>query len=130
MKWEEDPSELLKLLNSASVDTALWLGHQSSRRTARRKYLELARRWHPDKWSLQGELCVAVATDVTKSLVQAYEQAMRDLPHDDNRVTCEDDDEDREVYEFASWVGVAFEGMAEVYRERRRVTGGASTARQ
>merc|ERR1711971_1036891 len=94
MRWEVEPSELLRLLSSASVDTALWLGHQASRRKARRKYLELARRWHPDKWSLQGELCIAIATDVTKCLVHAYEQAMRDLPQDNDRVTCEDDDED------------------------------------
>jgi len=88
------------------------------------RYRQLARKWHPDKWSLQGEQSVAVATDVTKSLVLAYEWMNKNLPPDDLRVSCEDADEEAEVYEFASWVGIAFEGMFEVYKERKGVTRG------
>ena len=48
----------------------------------------------------------------------AYEQACIELPDPPNHVGglhsyTEDDDENRECYEFASWVGVSFKGMEE-----------------
>ena len=51
-------------------------------------------------------------------LVWAYEQACIELPDPPNHVGglqsyTEDDDENRECYEFASWVGVSFKGMEE-----------------
>lgn len=123
--WEEDANELLKLLESSAANNAeSWLGRQSSRRAARKQYLLLARKWHPDKWSMQGEASIAVATEVTKCLVCAYEWMKKNLPPDDLRVVCEDADEEAEVYEFASFVGIAFEGMFKVYAERRGVTQG------
>lgn len=123
--WEEDAGVLLNLLDNADACNAeAWLGRQHSRRAARRQYLSCARRWHPDKWTRQGEQCVAVATEVTKCLVRAYEAIMKLLPSDSCTVSCEDEDEDREVYEFASWVGVAFDGMFDVWKHRKGVTGG------
>lgn len=122
MAWEEEPSKLLELTSEckhASWD--LWIGDHATQRAARRKYLSLARRWHPDKWALQGEDSVAVATEITKHLVRAYEQAMRELPRDPAAVSCEDEDEEREVNEFASWVGISFEGMATIYNQRKGV---------
>ena len=46
-------------------------------------------------------------------LVRAYEQLCIDLPRApaDDCAGAEDDDETRECYEFASWVGVSFHGM-------------------
>jgi hypothetical protein len=125
MPWEEDAGRLLALLESSTPCNAeAWLGQQSSRRAARKQYLLLARKWHPDKWNMQGEQCIAVATAVTKALVNAHDWMSKNLPPDDLRVSCEDADEEAEVYEFASWVGVAFEGMFEVYKERKGVTRG------
>lgn len=125
MPWEEDASKLLELLETSSTCNAEdWLGRQSSRRAARKQYLLLARKWHPDKWSMQGEASVAVATEVTKCLVRAYEWMNKNLPAEDFKVSCEDEDEEAEVFEFASWVGVAFEGMFKVYKERKGVTRG------
>lgn len=125
MPWEEDAGRLFALLESSTPCNAeAWLGQQSSRRAARKQYLLLARKWHPDKWSMQGEQCIAVATAVTKALVNAHDWMSKNLPPDDLRVSCEDADEEAEVYEFASWVGVAFEGMFEVYKERKGVTRG------
>eukprot|EP00747_Dinoflagellata_sp_TGD_P188332 gnl/TRDRNA2_/TRDRNA2_47202_c0_seq2.p1 gnl/TRDRNA2_/TRDRNA2_47202_c0~~gnl/TRDRNA2_/TRDRNA2_47202_c0_seq2.p1 ORF type:complete len:358 (-),score=76.62 gnl/TRDRNA2_/TRDRNA2_47202_c0_seq2:40-1020(-) len=124
MPWEEEPSELVAYLEQRGKGkyTAEWLlGRHSTKKAARRRYLELARKWHPDKWAQQGEASVAVATDLTKCLVLAYEQLMKDLPQESSAVSCEDDDEDREVCEFASWVGVSFVGMKEVYAERKGV---------
>lgn len=128
MPWEEDAGKLLALLEtkSSATNTAeSWLGRHSSRRDARKQYLLLARKWHPDKWARQGEQSVAVATDVTKCLVCAYEWMNKNLPPDDLRVHCNDADEEAEVYEFASFVGIAFEGMFEVWKERRGVTRGS-----
>jgi len=123
--WEEDPAQLLEMLDQRGGCTfEVWLGRQATRRLARKEYLALARRWHPDKWALQGEHCTSAATEVTKALVRAYDQAMRELPQETGIISCEDEDEEREVYEFASWVGVAFEGMFEVWKERRGVTAG------
>lgn len=125
MPWEEDPSKLLTLLErTGPLDAEAWLGRQSSRRQARKQYLQLARKWHPDKWCMQGDQSIAVATDVTKSLVGAHEWMSKNLPPDDLRAACEDEDEEAEVYEFASWVGIAFPGMFAVYKERRGVTHG------
>lgn len=125
LPWEEDAQQLLALLDQkGDCGAAQWLGQHSTRRSARRQYLLLARKWHPDKWAMQGEQCVQVATDVTKHLVRAYETLMRELPKESGMVSCEDEDEDREVWEFASWVGVAFEGMHEVWKERKGVTAG------
>lgn len=126
MPWEEDAAELLGLLDALpQARYASWLGQHASRRTARKRYLTLARRWHPDKWAMQGDHCTAAATEVTKCLVKAYEKAAKDLPADvDEWANCEDSDEDREVNEFASWVGISFVGMKEVWKERRGVTTG------
>jgi len=122
--WEEDSGTLLSLLdNSSACNAEAWLGRHHSKKAARKQYLACARRWHPDKWSKQGEQSVAVATEVTKCLVRAYETTMKLLPPDCT-VSCEDDDEDRECYEFASWVGVAFDGMFDVWKERKGVTSG------
>lgn len=124
MDWEESPTFLLELLAERRPALERWLGQHQSRRAARKQYLVLARRWHPDKWALHGEHCVAVATDVTKSLVKAYEEANRELPRDAYTVTCDDDDEDREVYEFASWVGISFDGMVDEWKKRKGVAAG------
>jgi len=123
--WEEEATSLLELLEPRGPSGfTRWLGPQSDRRSARKQYLLLARKWHPDKWAMQGEHCVGAATEVTKCLVQAYEEAMRDLPKESGMVSCEDNDEEREVWEFASWVGVSFAGMHEVWKERKGVTAG------
>eukprot|EP00929_Paragymnodinium_shiwhaense_P006799 TRINITY_DN110759_c0_g1_i1.p1 TRINITY_DN110759_c0_g1~~TRINITY_DN110759_c0_g1_i1.p1 ORF type:complete len:295 (-),score=107.26 TRINITY_DN110759_c0_g1_i1:39-923(-) len=128
MPWEESPSALHELLSQPNAVGAMWkkwLGDEhETKKGARKKYLMLARKWHPDKWSLQGEHCVSVATDVTKCLVAAYDKAMKDLPSDREIISCEDEDEEREVFEFASWVGVAFEGMFETWKHRKGVTSG------
>jgi hypothetical protein len=126
MPWEEDASKLVKLLKAPNItrDAEVWLGRQTSRRLARKQYLLLARKWHPDKWTTQGELSIGVATDVTKCLVLSFEHLKKNLPADEVRVSCQDADEEAEVYEFASWVGIAFEGMFELYKERRGVTHG------
>lgn len=116
--WEEDSTTLMSLLDGEGHWES-WLGQHTSARPARKQYLSLARRWHPDKWVRQGDACVAIATEVTKSLVQAYEQAMRALPTES--VETGDDDDEREVYEFASWVGICFDGMFDVWRERKGV---------
>lgn len=125
MSWEENPSHLLKLLQDGErgcTNAEEWLGLQTSRKTARRAYLGIARRWHPDKWMNQGEPSVAVANDVTKCLVRAYEHMIKTIPAQiEEKESCLDEDEDREVFEFASWVGIAFEGMHEVYRHRKGV---------
>jgi len=125
MAWEEDPGKLTELLKVAPGSAhERWLGKHETKKTARRQYLLLARKWHPDKWALQGDTCVQVATDVTKCLVAAYEKAMKDLPADTAYVSCEDEDEEREVNEFASWVGISFQGMHEVWKQRKRMTAG------
>ena len=131
MDWEETPSKLLDLLerNTPGIGklalSDAWLGSHSERRSARKRYLLLARKWHPDKWAVQGALCVSIATEVAKRLVMAYEQACKELPNVAPPATSsyaqEDNDEDRECYEFASWVGISFKGMEEVWRERRGV---------
>lgn len=123
MPWEEDPAQLLGLLSQpAAAPFEEWIGRHETKKPARKQYLQLARRWHPDKWAMQGDACVAVATEVTKALILAYDKAMRELPADRAIVSCEDEDEDREVFEFASWVGIAFEGMEELWKQRKRVT--------
>jgi len=127
--WEEHANTLLQLLETSACDYTDWFGETlAHKRAARKLYLRLARRWHPDKWAASGEDCVEVATEVTKALVRAYEEAMKKLPVDAQlfaaAAATEDEEEDREVWEFASWVGVAFEGMHEVWKERRKVTGG------
>ncbi|CAE8742233.1 unnamed protein product, partial [Polarella glacialis] len=119
-----DAVKLLQMLDApptkAGDRTSLadaWLGRHAARRAARKCYLQLARKWHPDKWALQGPVCVEVATDVTKNLVSAYEQACRELPNDTaNSSVREDNDEEREVSEFASSVGISFQGMQEVWK--------------
>mmetsp|Transcript_56962 Transcript_56962/g.133219 ORF Transcript_56962/g.133219 Transcript_56962/m.133219 type:complete len:255 (+) Transcript_56962:54-818(+) len=132
MDWEENPARLLELLMkdtkhgiSSLALAESWLGNHTERRSARKKYLLLARKWHPDKWAVQGERCVSIATAVAKELVLAYEQACKELPHAAPAPTTayarEDDDEDRECYEFASWVGISFRGMEDVWKERRGV---------
>merc|ERR1712014_481821 len=121
MQWEENPSELSELLDQRSKNYEQWIGRHDTKKAARRHYLKLARRWHPDKWALQGDHCVAVATDVTKSLVSAYERAMKELPAEKTMISCEDEDEEREVFEFASWVGISFDGMFEVWKQRKGV---------
>merc|ERR1719401_920795 len=129
MPWEENAAELAELITAPAAGPLheKWLGTHKTRKAARKQYLLLARKWHPDKWSMQGEASVAVATDVTKCLVLAYEWMNKNLPPDDLRgpVSCDDEDEDAEVFEFASWVGIAFEGMSKVYKERRGVTRGS-----
>jgi len=127
MPWEEDACKLMKMLEGFHTrDADLWVGSHTSRRLARKKYLMLARKWHPDKWGTQGDAVVGVATDVTKYLILSYEHLIKTLPLDDAGTICrDDDDEDVEVWEFASWVGVAFEGMAELYKMRKGVTRGA-----
>ncbi|CAK0884300.1 unnamed protein product [Prorocentrum cordatum] len=124
MDWEESSAILLELLAERRPAMERWLGGHESRRGARKRYLLLARRWHPDKWALHGEHCAAVATDVTKCLVRAYEEANRELPRDAYTVTCDDEDEDREVYEFASWVGISFDGMVDEWKKRKGVAAG------
>lgn len=125
MAWEEDPAILYQMLQEQTTGMRPWLGSHATRRLARRQYIQLARRWHPDKWSVQGALCQEVATEVTKGLVRAYEEAVRELPSEETAgATAEDEDEEREVWEFASWVGVAWDGMFEVWKERKGVTGG------
>ncbi|CAE7449795.1 mcl1 [Symbiodinium necroappetens] len=127
MDWEESPARLLELLERTVGIGRLalceaWLGCHSERRSARKRYLLLTRKWHPDKWAVQGERCVSLATEVAKQLVRAYEQACKELPNVvPPSTTCaaqEDNDEDRECYEFASWVGISFKGMEEVWKER------------
>jgi len=126
MAWEEDPASLFEMLQHHTTGMRPWLGSHASRRLARRQYIQLARRWHPDKWAVQGAFCQEVATEVTKCLVRAYEEAVRELPtaEDASGTTAEDEDEEREVWEFASWVGVAWDGMFEVWKERKGVTAG------
>ena len=131
MDWEEAPAKLLDLLERKTAGIGklavceAWLGCHTERRSARKKYLLLTRKWHPDKWAVQGELCVSIATEVAKQLVMAYEQACKELPNSAPASTTfaaqEDNDEDRECHEFASWVGVSFKGMEEVWKERRGV---------
>lgn len=123
--WEENADELLDLMEQPPGPSyARWLGTHETKKSARWHYLQLARRWHPDKWAMQGVHCVALATEVTKCLVCAYDRAMKDLPADRGLVSCEDEDEEREVCEFASWIGISFKGMHEVWKERKGVTGG------
>eukprot|EP00933_Yihiella_yeosuensis_P016156 TRINITY_DN13906_c0_g1_i1.p1 TRINITY_DN13906_c0_g1~~TRINITY_DN13906_c0_g1_i1.p1 ORF type:complete len:298 (-),score=90.11 TRINITY_DN13906_c0_g1_i1:208-1101(-) len=132
MDWEEEPSKLIELLERPESKAATeqvasaedWLGCHTGRKSARKCYLQLARKWHPDKWAVQGDLCMEVATDVTKRLVAAFEQLCKELPNDTGIISREDDDEEKEVCEFASWVGISFQGMHEVWKERRRVTVG------
>eukprot|EP00440_Ansanella_granifera_P033642 gb/GFBE01036504.1/.p1 GENE.gb/GFBE01036504.1/~~gb/GFBE01036504.1/.p1 ORF type:complete len:163 (+),score=27.70 gb/GFBE01036504.1/:1-489(+) len=126
--WEEDPVKLIELLDApqkATAGTSLidaWLGRHAARKSARTVYLLLARKWHPDKWVVQGERCVEVATEVAKKLVAAYDQACRELPNDTGPADYrQEEDEDRECYEFASWVGISFTGIEEVWAQRRRV---------
>eukprot|EP00930_Biecheleria_cincta_P004751 TRINITY_DN105686_c0_g1_i1.p1 TRINITY_DN105686_c0_g1~~TRINITY_DN105686_c0_g1_i1.p1 ORF type:complete len:290 (-),score=79.68 TRINITY_DN105686_c0_g1_i1:46-915(-) len=124
--WEEDPAQLLELLDNpkaigiGSLADA-WLGRHSTRRDARKAYLQLARKWHPDKWQIQGERCVEVATDVTKRLVEAFDKACKELPLDAATFCQEDEDEDKELWEFACWVGISFQGMEEVWKHRKGV---------
>lgn len=123
--WEENSAELLEMLARVPApDYTSWFGSHPDRRSARKRYLVLARRWHPDKWASQGGCYVVAATAVMRAFAHAYEKAMRELPQDGGRACCEDDDEDVEVWEFASWVGVSFEGMFEVWKERKGVTAG------
>ncbi|CAJ1422787.1 unnamed protein product [Effrenium voratum] len=128
--WEESPGKLLEMLEGKSLGISplspieAWLGVHADRRSARKVYLLLARKWHPDKWAVQGERCVSFATEVAKQLVWAYEQACIHLPNAPaprGFHAQEDDDENRECYEFASWVGISFNGMEEVWKERRGV---------
>ena len=131
MDWEETPARLVDLLDRKTAGIGklalceAWLGYHTERRSARKKYLLLARKWHPDKWAVQGELCVSIATDVAKRLVTAYEQACKELPNvlppSTTFAAQEDNDEDRECHEFASWVGISFGGMEEVWKQRRGV---------
>ncbi|CAJ1334860.1 unnamed protein product, partial [Effrenium voratum] len=125
--WEESPGKLLEMLEGKSLGISplspieAWLGVHADRRSARKVYLLLARKWHPDKWAVQGERCVSFATEVAKQLVWAYEQACIHLPNAPaprGFHAQEDDDENRECYEFASWVGISFNGMEEVWKER------------
>ncbi|CAL1144768.1 unnamed protein product [Cladocopium goreaui] len=119
--WEEKPLMLLEMLDGVGCCEA-WLGRHMDGRSARKAYLALARKWHPDKWTVQGERCVAIATEVAKQLVRAYEQLCIDLPRAPaDNCAAEDDDETRECCEFASWVGVSFHGMEEIWKERRGV---------
>jgi len=124
--WEEDPASLLEMLDNPKAIgigsfADAWLGRHSTRRDARKTYLKLARKWHPDKWQIQGETCVQVATDVTKRLVEAYDKACKELPLDAATFCQEDEDEDKELWEFACWVGVSFQGMEEVWKQRKGV---------
>ena len=104
--WEEDSTTLMSLLDGEGHWES-WLGQHTSARPARKQYLSLTRRWHPDKWVRQGDACVAIATEETKSLVQAYEQAMRALPT--GSAETGDDDDEREV---CSRVGLGSASMA------------------
>eukprot|EP00927_Polykrikos_kofoidii_P027205 TRINITY_DN24024_c0_g1_i1.p1 TRINITY_DN24024_c0_g1~~TRINITY_DN24024_c0_g1_i1.p1 ORF type:complete len:317 (-),score=72.75 TRINITY_DN24024_c0_g1_i1:70-1020(-) len=131
MDWEEKPSKLVQMLSEpegsavGNVAFERWIGSHTSRKAARKQYLQLARKWHPDKWTMQGDQFVAVATDVTKRLIASIERAMKTLPLEPAMVSCEDEDEELEVYEFASWVGVTFDGMFDVWKQRKRVTRGS-----
>eukprot|EP00435_Cladocopium_sp_Y103_P072562 s1182_g40.t1 len=122
--WEEKPSMLLEMLDGkVGFGWEAWLGRHTDCKSARKAYLALARKWHPDKWTVQGERCVVIATEVAKQLVRAYEQLCINLPRApaDDAAGAEDDDENRECCEFASWVGVSFHGMEEIWKERRGV---------
>eukprot|EP00746_Dinoflagellata_sp_MGD_P025106 gnl/MRDRNA2_/MRDRNA2_158986_c0_seq1.p1 gnl/MRDRNA2_/MRDRNA2_158986_c0~~gnl/MRDRNA2_/MRDRNA2_158986_c0_seq1.p1 ORF type:complete len:346 (-),score=89.13 gnl/MRDRNA2_/MRDRNA2_158986_c0_seq1:130-1083(-) len=119
--WEEDPELLVNLLDNAdSCDPERILGKHQSKRTARKRYLALARRWHPDKWGVQGAAQVDIATEVTKLLCRSYERMRAKLPAEAS-MAKEDEDEETEANEFASFFGVSFEGMADVYNSFRRV---------
>jgi len=124
--WEEDPGRLLELLDNPKAIgigslAEAWLGRHDTRRDARKAYLKLARKWHPDKWQVQGERCVEVATEVTKRLVEAFDKACKELPIDAASFCQEDEDEDKELWEFACWVGISFQGMEEVWKQRKGV---------
>eukprot|EP00434_Breviolum_minutum_P023405 symbB.v1.2.020647.t2/scaffold1750.1/size103142/7 len=92
--WEEHPSQLLEMLEGKFKQRGIsrlssceaWLGRHADRKAARKAYLMLARKWHPDKWAVQGARCVAVATEVAKELVWAYEQACIELPDPPNHL--------------------------------------------
>merc|ERR1719343_373253 len=60
MPWEESAAELLDLLAAPAAGAMYekWLGTHKTRKAARKQYLLLARKWHPDKWALQGDSCV------------------------------------------------------------------------
>jgi hypothetical protein len=86
MHWEQNPSALSELLDQRWTSCERWIGRHETGKTMRRQYLELARRWHPDKWASHGDHCIAVANDVTKNLVIAYERAVEELPTQDREV--------------------------------------------
>lgn len=57
---QESPGKLLEMLEGKSLGISplspieAWLGVHADRRSARKVYLLLARKWHPDKWAVQG----------------------------------------------------------------------------
>lgn len=113
--WEEDAELLVRMLDNVdSFDPEQVLGRHQSKRTARKRYLALARRWHPDKWGQQGDLQIEIATEVTKLLTKAYQHLGAKLPAEVS-MAKEDDDDDTEANEFAAFFGINFAGMAEIY---------------